>query len=161
MWIADPEDEVEYHCQILEAECTLVSQDPYGQVSDGHLILSAETFWATFRYEKWSDNRHDPKYVLHFGGHSEQLTEDVPLEAGHEPLPDESPILVAVIESQLIPNKAEQHKPIWKGKVPNRWWTGLALKCSSRRENAYERIGEVSGRTSRLPDRQTIEVVIV
>jgi hypothetical protein len=139
-------------------------RDPYGQVCDGHLHLSVEAFWATFRYHKWNDNQSryslESGYQPYEGDHSTWLTEDVPLD----PFPDKDPILVAVIESRLKLNMAEPH-----GK-PERCWSGIALRRSSKpskpskRKNVpvYERIGHVRGRSSDLPrDRKTLEVVIV
>jgi hypothetical protein len=153
--VFEPEDEIKnLHCRILEAECQLKSEDPYGEVKYGHLILLGEAFWATFRrdrdYKKWSGNQDRPRYgryMLHFGEHSEVLDEDVPFEAGNEQLPDETPILIAVIYSS-----------------PCNWF-GLALKPSSREGHlhAYGRIGTVCGirSASRLPDWQTMEITIV
>ncbi|KAK5322659.1 hypothetical protein LTS13_008303 [Exophiala xenobiotica] len=152
----EPEDEIKnLHCRIHEAECELKSADPYGEVKDGHLILSVEAFWATFRRKKpWIDNGDKLRYggyELHFGGHPAVLSEDVPLEAGNEKLRDETPILIAVIYSALSQNNA-----------PGTYWVGLALKPSSREGHlhAYERIGMVVG--SDLPkSRQTMEITIV
>lgn len=160
-WIPDPEDEVDFHCRILDVQCTLASQDPHGHVSDGYLLLSAPVFWAKFRYEKWRDDRKEPKYMLHFNGHSEKLDEDVPLENKEGSIPDESLVLIAVLESSMVPSKAARDKPIWKGKIPNRWWTGMALKHSSRRKDAYERIGRIGGRSEHLPGLPIMDIMVL
>lgn len=146
---------------MVEAECSLVSQGPSGQISDGYLLLSALSFWATPRYGKFKDSRGALRYDVWHNDHSEQLNEDVPLNNGADQVADESPILVVTINSRDIPNKAEKDRSIWKGKEPERWWLGLALRASRREEVAFERIGHVGGCMKALEDRKSREVKIV
>ena len=75
-----PEDEPpEYVCQVLQAHCTLVSLDPYGQVSDGYLSLSGLSFRVRLVYsnEDLKPTQVPPKYILHFQYTTFDLNEDV------------------------------------------------------------------------------------
>ncbi|KAJ9606340.1 hypothetical protein H2200_009301 [Cladophialophora chaetospira] len=161
MWVPYPADEVDYHCKVEEAVCTLVSPDPYGQVSGGHLVLFAPCFWGRLKYEKWKDNQEEPRYVVWFEGGSVQLNEDVPLNEGCDQVADGTNVLIVVVSSREIPSKLDRAKPMWKGHVPSRRWTGLALRPSRTLDTAFERIGQVSERMDQMGPRTTMSIKIV
>lgn len=161
MWMPDPAEEVEYHSAVQEADCSLVSPDLYGQVSAGHLVLSGPCLWGELRYEKWKDNREEPRYEIFFEHGSVRLDEDVPLNKGPVQVVHGTAVLVIVISSREIPAKYERDKPMWKNHAPERWWSGLALQPSELVDGAFERIGHVSERMGRLAERAEMRIKIV
>jgi hypothetical protein len=125
------EDTAEAVCEILDVQCSLLTEDSYGRVSDGHLRLRAPCFTAPLVYSKLADDGSQ-YYDLRVGNVDSRMQEDVPLNESDttDYLENGSEVLVAVVERDIEPRKANR-----------RWFTGLAFRPSLRAEGAFERIG--------------------
>jgi len=136
--------DLHYPCQIREVDHNLVSSDPYGQISDASIRMSAPTFTATVRYS-WNKDMNRLQYWADYGDTSDRIEEDLPLECDPGSTPDKSKILAAVIMTALYPLPIRLFSAIWGDQKREHRWQGLALRPSIRRPGCYERIGRIEG----------------
>ncbi|ETN42208.1 uncharacterized protein HMPREF1541_04149 [Cyphellophora europaea CBS 101466] len=119
--------------QVKDIECSLATLDPYGQVSDGFLILRAPCVDSKLVYDRSPrilDNG-DQLFRLRVNETSVRLEEDVPLDdaaASADYMPEGAFVLVAFIEKRPL----KDERP---------WYRGVALRPSRRVPGAWERIG--------------------
>ncbi len=160
-WIPEDADGVEQVCQLQEIETSLVSHDPYGQVSNGHLRIRAPCFPAVLQYDKVKvlpSDPDEPRYVVIFdhNNHPEYLERDVPLHQGEGFMPSGSAILVAFLICidlsvtsinagyALVGNKGNKYLGLILQRLPEKRLFG------SVSETVHKRIGKIGVRSDRL-----------
>lgn len=126
-------------CKLVKADCKLVSQDPYGQVSYGYMRLVGPT--TTVFLHRTDRLLEGVGGIYRTCRGREVSSDDLGLSIDRD-----IDLTADLIHSKILVVTNEE------GPEPKarRWWSGLVLVPSATHETCWERIGRVSGRNMEI-----------